>query len=152
MFSLVTLQEMCRAQQEKKAPNMTHSPTRISGILSNFVRRLWLSGLWRHTFCLAKGWSIVSDAAGSKRRNAKRPVGRKRRGVVQKQCFEVKMKPLHYTTAPGNYTSDPRLRQICHTSVYENAIIFWTTFLLNTDMLERSSYQTASFILHGPTK
>lgn len=39
-----------------------------------------------------------------------------------RSAFEVEKKPIHYMNAPGNSSSDPRLKQMRHTLVNEIAV------------------------------
>lgn len=68
-------------------------------------------------------------------------------GVFQKTLTDVNKKPLPYTGAPGNYSSDPRSEQISHTPRDNTAVNFRSTDFRHTDMLKRLFYQAPRYIL-----
>lgn len=136
--------------------SMTCSSRRISGTSLSFNLRLRVWGPWTNIFCLDTVCRMISDTARSEWINVKWGVGKWWEGAVQKLLFDVEANPLHYMQAPISYTSDPRLRHIRHTSVYEIGVHFVELFF---DTLKNCNVQTTRqrcvyhwATCHGPTR
>lgn len=82
-----------------------------------------------------------------------KPMGRKeelssdepvdcKKGVVQILMSKGVMRPLWYTRAPENCTSDPRSKRIGHNNRNEIEVHFWRNDLLHPGVLQRYSHQT----------
>ena len=66
--------------------------------------------------------------------------------TVEKQVFTIEQKPLTFTRARGNYTSNPAGRRLTHMSMTEIAIHVWRNGLPGQEMLDRVNYNVGQYV------
>lgn len=119
-------------------------------ILSSDAKSLWL--WWPVDTHFVPGYILVS---GMRRCWVKTApcceLKKGEQGAFQRPMSEVRTNKLIYGRARGNYTNDPRRKQICHIKVGSNAISICKTDLRRPGMLQllTTRQQGSHFVATG---